>query len=212
MRIVRQLRAFTAAALWTGLVLQATDRVWAQSPQGAPRADSSGITLNVDAAHSALRWTLGSTLHTVHGTFAMKSGSMQFDSASGNASGEFVADARSGKSGNEGRDRKMNGEILESARFSELVFRPEHVEGKVAAQGACNVRLQGKMLLHGSENEITVPVQAAIDGGHWKGSAKFAVPYVQWGLKSPNTFLLRADPTVEIELELQGTVQAATAQ
>lgn len=142
----------------------------------------------------------------------MKGGSMQFDLADGNASGEFVADATSGKSGNDGRDRKMHREILESGRYHEVIFRPEHIEGKVAVQGTSNVQLRGRMLLHGAEHELTVPVQTEIDAGHWKGSAKFAVPYVQWGLKSPNTFLLKADPAVEIELELRGTVQGAVAQ
>jgi hypothetical protein len=37
------------------------------------------------------------------------------------------------------------------------------------------------------------------------------VPYIQWGLKSPNTFLLKADPVVEIELEMSGALQSASA-
>lgn len=34
---------------------------------------------------------------------------------------------------------------------------------------------------------------------------------IQWALKSPNTFLLKADPAVEIELELSGTIEGAVA-
>ena len=71
------------------------------------------------------------------------------------------------------------------------------------------MQLLGKFLLHGSEHEITVPVHAELSANHWKGSAKFSVPYIAWGLKSPNTFLLKADPAVEIELELTGTLQGA---
>ena len=142
----------------------------------------------------------------------MKRGTLQFDPQTGGASGEIAADATSGKSGNDGRDKKMHREILESERYSELIFRPVHIAGKVATEGTSNVQLQGKILLHGSEHEIVVPVQAEITGGRWKGSAKFSVPYVQWGLKSPNTFLLKADPAVEIELQLSGAVQTAAAQ
>jgi polyisoprenoid-binding protein YceI len=185
---------------------------WAYGAQDPPRTSAGAITLNLDAAQSSLTWTLGSTLHTVHGTFAMKRGNLQLDPQSGSASGEFVADATSGTSGNDGRDKKMHHEILESSRYSEVIFRPVRIEGKVAAQGECNVQLQGKILLHGSEHDIVVPVQAEISGGRWKGSAKFTVPYVQWGLKSPNTFLLKADPAVDIELELSGTVQSAPGQ
>jgi len=44
-----------------------------------------------------------------------------------------------------------------------------------------------------------------------KGSARCSVPHLQWGLKSPNTFLLKADPAVEIRLELSGTLERAVA-
>jgi polyisoprenoid-binding protein YceI len=208
----QSLRDTAAGVAACALLLVVATCGWAYGAQDPPRTSANAITLNLDAAQSSLNWTLGSTLHTVHGTFAMKRGNLQFDPQSGSASGEFVADATSGKSGNDGRDKKMHHEILESARYSEVIFRPVHIEGKVAAQGACHVQLQGKILLHGSEHDIVVPVQAEISGGRWKGSAKFTVPYVQWGLKSPNTFLLKADPAVDIELELSGTLQSAAGQ
>jgi polyisoprenoid-binding protein YceI len=191
------------------LLVAVTVRGWAQfEPATVPLAATpQDVTVSLDPAQSKINWTLGSTLHTVHGTFALKRGTLKFDPASGSASGEFVADAASGQSGNDSRDKKMHGEILESGRYTEVTFRPDRVEGKVLAQGACSVQLHGMFLLHGSEHELTVPVQAELNGTHWKGAAKFSVPYIQWGLKSPNTFLLKADPAVQIELELSGTVQ-----
>jgi hypothetical protein len=193
------------------LLVFATARTWAQSAQPTVPANSGNVTMSLDPAQSKLNWTLGSTLHTVHGTFSLKRGILKFDPASGNASGEFVADATSGQSGNESRDKKMHGEILESARYGEVIFRPNRIEGKVLAQGASSVLLRGTFLLHGGEHEWTVPVQAELNGNRWKGTAKFSVPYIQWGLKSPNTFLLKADPAVEIELELSGTLQGTVA-
>lgn len=169
------------------------------------------VTLNLDPAKSSLQWTLGSTLHTVHGTFSLKSGTLRFDTSGGAASGEFVAFATSGESGNEGRDKKMHKEILESARFPDIVFRPSKIDGNVALQGSCYVKLQGTFLLHGSQHEISIPVHAELSGSAWKGTAMFSIPYVAWGLKSPNTFLLKADPAVQIELELTGSLQRTTA-
>ncbi|MGB6599310.1 MAG: YceI family protein [Candidatus Acidiferrum sp.] len=190
-----------------------TAHMWAQSAQPAIQAQANpgDVTLRLDPAQSKLNWTLGTTLHTVHGTFNLKRGLLKFDPASGKASGEFVADAASGQSGNDSRDKKMHDEILESGRFGEVIFRPNRIEGKVLAQGASSVQLHGTFLLHGSEHELAVPVQAELNGNRWKGSAKFSVPYIQWGLKSPNTFLLKADPAVEIELELSGTLQGTVA-
>jgi polyisoprenoid-binding protein YceI len=171
-----------------------------------PQTNSSDIVLGVDPAQSKIYWTLGATAHTVHGTFALKRGDLHIDPATGKASGEFVADAASGESGNDSRDKKMHKEILESERFSEVVFRPDHLEGKVSPKGPSRVQLHGTFVLHGGEHELIVPVQAELNADHWKGTAKFDVPYAAWGLKDPSGFLLKVDPVVEIELELSGSV------
>jgi polyisoprenoid-binding protein YceI len=193
------------------LLVAVTACAWPETRPPAVHTNLREVILNLDPAQSKLQWTLGSTLHTVHGTFRLKRGAVKFDPASGSASGEFVADAPSGESGNESRDKKMHREILESGRYSEVIFRPNRIEGKVLAQGSSSVEVRGTFLLHGSEHELTVPVEAQLNGKSWKGSAKFSVPYIQWGLKSPNTFLLKADPAVEIELELSGTLEGAVA-
>ena len=193
------------------MVALAAARAWPQTAPHSVAANPGEVTLNLDPAQSKLTWTLGSTLHNVHGTFSLKSGTMKFDPASGGARGEFIAYATSGESGNDSRDKKMHNEILESSRFPDIVFRPTKVDGKVASAGKSEVRLVGNFLLHGAEHEITVPVQAELNGNRWKGTAKFSVPYIAWGLKSPNTFFLKADPAVEIELELSGTVQGTGA-
>jgi len=197
---------------WIWLFLASiTACAWAETPPPAVETSPGEVTLQLDARQSKLQWTLGSTLHTVHGTFLLKRGAVKFDPASGTASGEFVADATSGESGNESRDKKMHREILESGRYSELIFRPNRIEGRVLAEGSSHLEVRGTFLLHGSQHELTVPVEAELDGKSWKGSARFSVPYLQWGLKSPNTFLLKADPAVEILLELSGTLERAVA-
>jgi polyisoprenoid-binding protein YceI len=208
----RRDRVLAARWVWIFVVLVlVTVCAWTQTPQPAAQTNPVNVTLNLDVAQSKLHWTLDSTLHTVHGTFNLKRGIVKFDPATGSASGEFIAYATSGESGNDSRDKKMHDEILESARYPEVIFRPTKIEGKVAVPGASEVQLQGKFLLHGSEHDLTVPVHADLTGDHWKGTAKFSVPYIQWGLKSPNTFLLKAAPVVDIELELSGTLQKAVA-
>ncbi len=178
----------------------------------APQTVDNQLVVSVDPSQSAIHWTLGSSLHTVHGTFALKKGSMQLDPATGKASGEIVADAASGKSGNDGRDRKMHKEVLESGRFTEIIFRPDRITGKLDTQGESTVQMHGILVLHGSEHELTVPVQGNVAGDHWTGSAKFSVPFIDWGLKNPSTWLLKVEHSVMIDLELKGTVQAQAAQ
>lgn len=179
------------------------------APQTAP---GRLLAFEVDPAQSAVHWTVGSSLHTVHGTFALKRGSLQVDPTTGKASGEIVVDATSGKSGNDGRDRKMHKVVLESARFDEIIFRPGSIAGNLATRGESTLQMHGIFLLHGSEHELTVPVKANLAANHWSGSAKFSVPFIDWGLKNPSTWLLKVDHSVMIELELKGRFQTQAAQ
>lgn len=172
---------------------------------------SSEIVLGIDPAQSKIHWTLESTVHTVHGSFAFKKGSVRLDTATGKASGEIVVDATTGNSGNDGRDRKMHREVLESGKYSDIIFRPDRVEGQISQQGTCAVQVHGRFVLHGSEHELIVPVQAELAGDHWIGSAKFQVPFIDWGLKNPGNFFLKVNHSVDIELELKGALQNPTA-
>jgi len=173
----------------------------------APRSPAGEIVLGLDPDQSKVHWTLGTTLHTVHGTFAFKNGSLRLDPESGKASGEIVVHATSGDSGNDSRDKKMHKDVLESAQYAEIVFRPDRVEGKVSRQGNFTVQVHGLFGLHGKEHELIVPVQAELAGDHWTGSARFSVPFIDWGLKNPSTFLLKVNHAVDIELEMKGRLQ-----
>jgi polyisoprenoid-binding protein YceI len=211
MKIAEAGRRLGVAAFVVGLasLLQVTSA--RQHAAAAAPERPKEIALRVDPAQSQVHWTLGSTLHTVRGTFAVKSGVMRIYTGNGKAGGEIVIDAASGESGNDGRDKKMHREIIESAKYKEIAFRPDRVEGTVAAQGSVAVQIHGIFLLRGTEHEITVPVQADLAADHWKGTAKFTVPYIAWGLKSPSNFFLKADKTVDVELELAGPLERSTA-
>jgi polyisoprenoid-binding protein YceI len=196
---------FLVAAPVTLVVLSALPQ------HAAPQPPPSEIVLELDPAQSKVHWTLESTVHTVHGSFAFKKGTLRLDTSTGKASGEIGVDATSGNSGNDSRDRKMHNEVLESARYAEVDFRPDRVEGKIAPQGKFTAQVHGIFVLHGREHELTVPVQAEFDGEHWTGSAKFNVPFIDWGLKNPGNFFLKVNHAVEIELEMKGSLQGAAA-
>ena len=163
------------------------------------------IALVVDPARCKVQYTLDSSVHTVHGTFNVKSGSVRFDPDTGKAGGEIVVYATSGDSGNSSRDAKMHKEILESFKYPEVAFRLTRVEGKLSRTGDSGVKLHGVMLLHGQEREMVVPVHARLAADHWTGTASFPVPYMEWGLKDPSNWLLKVKPVVNIELEMAGS-------
>jgi polyisoprenoid-binding protein YceI len=97
---------------------------------------------------------------------------LKIDPAPSHSSGarfEIATDATSGESGNESRDRRMHREIPESAKYPEIVFRPDQVDGKLAPQGASQVKLHGRFEIHTAEHEITVPVDVQAANGKYQG-------------------------------------------
>ena len=161
-------------------------------------------TLNFDPAQTTVNFTLGDVLHTVHGSFRLKTGQVRFDPATNSISGELVVDAPSGNSGSTGRDRKMHKEILQSVRYPEVTFHPDRVDGKVLVPGRSAVQVHGMFGILGVEHEITIPAQVELAPDHWSLTVHFAVPYVKWGLKDPSTFILRVEKTVDIDLNARG--------
>jgi polyisoprenoid-binding protein YceI len=148
-----------------------------------------------------VEFTLGSLLHTVHGEFKLKHGTLRFDPQSGRISGELVVDATSGDSGSPARDKRMHSSILESALYPEIVFRPDRVDGVVAPEGKSEVQLHGMFSIHGAEHEILMPVTVDASGGRYSVVATIEVPYVKWGMKNPSTLMLRVNDKVEITIE-----------
>ena len=168
--------------------------VAAESISSQPRS------VAVDPARTTVEFTLGSLLHTVHGDFHLKRGTLSFDPATGKASGELAVDATSGQSGSPARDKRMHAAILESARYPEIAFRPDRVEGKVAPEGKSQVQLHGVFAIHGAEHEIEFPVAVDASAGQYIVTGTFEVPYVKWGMKNPSTFMLRVNDKVEIAI------------
>ena len=158
------------------------------------------ITLDLDPAHTTVEFTLGASLHTVHGSFKLKGGTIHFDHSTGKITGEAVVDATSGQSGNDGRDRRMHDSILESARYPDIVFVPDRVDGSVSPEGSSQVQVHGMFRIHGSEHEITLPVQIQMVNGRPVGKLHFTIPYVRWGLKNPSTLFLRVSDKVDIDI------------
>lgn len=163
------------------------------------------VVLVLDPVQCKVHYTVDSSLHTVHGTFNLKSGTVHFDPESGKAGGEIVVYATSGESGNSSRDARMHKEILETPKYPDAIFRPTMVEGKVSRTGDSDVKMHGVMKLHGKDYEMVVPVHAQLAAEHWTGTASFPVPYIEWGLKDPSNWLLKVKPIVDIEVEMAGT-------
>jgi len=164
------------------------------------------VELKLDSTQSGADITLEGNLHTVEGSFLMKRGSIQFDPTSGRASGEIVFDATSGKTGNGSRDNKMHKDVIESWRYPEIVFRPDHANGTLTPLGTSKLQVHGIFAIHGADHEVTLPVEVTLSESAWSAKASFQVPYAQWRMKNPSFLLLKVGDTVRVEFHAAGSL------
>lgn len=142
--------------------------------------------VQLDPARTVIDITLLGNLHNTNGRFRLKSGSIRVDPRSGNATGEIVIDATSEDSQEDLRDAIIKNGILEVARYPEVVFTPQRVQGTRDSQGNFYGEILGVMRLHGSDHAMTVQVQGHLSGDQFAATCQFLVPYVEWGVESPN--------------------------
>jgi len=193
-RVFRHISLFILAVTFAASVAQAQQKAF-----------------TLDPAQTKVNFTVDSTLHTVHGDFRLKSGSIQFDDATGAASGELVVDSASGESGSNGRDKKMHKDILESPKYSDIVFTPQHVKGTVANEGKSTVEVEGILTMHGKSKPVTMPLEVQLQNGNGSADGSFNVKYLEWGMKNPSTFILRVNDTVQIHVHAVGKITTGAA-
>ncbi len=170
----------------------------------AAPALAQDYVFHVDPAQSTVEFTLGDVMHTVHGTFQMKSSAIHFDPQTGKASGAFVVDATTGYSGSKGRDKKMHKEVLESAKYPAISFAVQNIHGAVPPEGTSQVEMIGIFTIHGADHPITVTAPVRVENGQAFADVHFQVPYVKWGMKNPSTFILRVSDKVDILVHAVG--------
>jgi len=168
----------------------------------AALAEHQRFSINTDASQVA--FALGGSGHHVQGKFHVQSGAIDFDPKAGTISGSVIVAAGSGDSGEPGRDKKMNSDVLDVAHFAEVSFVPKSYQGSIAPSGDSTIQVSGIFTLHGTPHDLTVPMQIHIDGTDLKAKTHFTVPYVNWGLKDPSIFILKVAKEVDIDLALAG--------
>lgn len=185
--------------LLAAIVLCFAQMAWAQST--TPK-----VTVHLDPQKTEIHWTLGTTLHTVHGTFRLKGGLMTFNPATGAAEGEFLVDVTTGESGNNSRDGKMQSEVLESSKYPQAFFHPVKVTGELKPGSSQNVTVDGTFNIHGADHPLTLQMTVQLTGTDATATTHFTIPYLAWVMKDESTFLLKVDKEVTVDITARGTV------
>lgn len=167
---------------------------------------STAEVLKVDPAHSTVAFHGSSTLHDFDGSAALVAGA--FDLAAG--AGMVEADATSMKTGSDGRDEKMHGEIMVTktwprVRFELTRFVPD-------AAGAAGGTAHGRWTMHGVTREISVPLTFSDVGTPAVRHAKaaFDLDIRRWSIPVPRVVIISVDPVIKVAVDL-ALVPDATA-
>jgi hypothetical protein len=154
-------------------------------------------SLQLEPERTTIHFVLGSVLLTVHGTFRLKHGALRLDPACGRLTGEIVGN---GESGSGTRNRKIQREVLESDRYPDIIFRPDSVEGAVAAGSRNLQHSRNGARTHGSG-------QSGDAAGGLECDRSLAIPHVKWGAeKSQHIVPSVVSESVEIVLGIGGVV------
>lgn len=172
-------------------------------------ANAQDVVLDLDPSRSTVDFTLGAFLHTVHGSFRFKSGTIRLDPATGKAEGEIDVDLTTGSTAIGARDAVMHDHVLESQRFPDAVFNADAVSGQLNADGASTLDLHGHLAIHGAIHDLTFHVTAQVSGTQVTVASRATIPYAQWGMTNPSTFLLHVNDHVEVNVRAIAEIHPA---
>lgn len=167
------------------------------------------LSITLDPAQSTVGFTLGATMHTVHGSAHVLQGEVSLEPASGAMDGMVIVDATTTETGNDGRDEKMHDKVLETASYPRIVLHPRRLEGDLPKSGSARVTLVADLELLGQRHAVEIPAEVRRQDDSIEVSASFEIPYVQWGLEDPSVFLLRVEKHVTVQVDAVGSVVAA---
>ncbi|MGA8530343.1 MAG: YceI family protein [Acidobacteriaceae bacterium] len=172
------------------------------------QTQAHSIVLHFDAAHTQIRWTLSDFLHTVHGSFQLKGGVVTFNPETGAAEGELLVDLDSGNSGSAARDRTMKTKVLQTQTYPEAIFHPEKVSGTLRPGSTEQVTVDGTFTIHGQDHPMRLVVSPRMtDAWHVHLTTHFVVPYVQWGMRNPSSFVFRVGKQVPVDVTADAAVE-----
>lgn len=174
-------------------------------------ANAEPYRLVLEPEATRIDFTLGATLHTVRGSFALRSGEVHFDPATGEASGRIVVDAQSGDTGIDRRDRVMHEQVLASAEHPVMLLIAERLDVSRQTTDALAGSVAGQFEVRGARHPITVDFEGSREGGAARVEARFAVPWVGWGLPDPSNFLLTVEKSLDVVVESRGELSRADA-
>jgi polyisoprenoid-binding protein YceI len=166
------------------------------------------IEIHFDPQQTQIHFTVGSLLRDVRGTFEFKGGALAVDPDSTLAQGQLLVDATTVHTGNQGRDKQIQDEVIETSRYPSIFFHVEHLRGQIPQKnGSSDVIAEGMLNIHGADHPMQMKVHMVRVGNALSATTRFTVPYVDWGMKNPRGSLLHLSKTVVLEVSAKGNIR-----
>ncbi|MBI2933585.1 MAG: YceI family protein [Planctomycetes bacterium] len=132
-----------------------------------------------------------STLHKFAGNTMAVEGYIEFvkERVEETARAQFVVDARTLDTGNEGRDHEMHANYLESQKYPQMRFDLGSVALRTHGEALGDFTMKGTLEIHGTQKEVEIPCSAELrrDGYvHVKGA--FRTKMSDFGITPPSKF------------------------
>ena len=186
------------ALLLSAFILLNVGNLLAQNPDK--------MRLHLDPAATEIHFTLKDTIHTVHGTFQLKSGDLVLDTRNGTADGTINVDTGSGVSGNDTRDGKMKRDYLQVPSFPVASFQAQKVVNFNPAAESQKISVSGIFTLHGGSHPMTLDFTVNRSGTQITAETHFPIPYVAWGIKDPSVTFIKVEKEVAMDITAKGTL------
>ncbi|HEU5180679.1 MAG TPA: YceI family protein [Candidatus Polarisedimenticolia bacterium] len=172
-----------------------------------PGAEKPPARFAIVPARSTIRFDAKATGHTVHGMTHGLNGEVAFDpeDVSGRASVALRVEAATLDTANRTRDKNMRESHLETAKFPWIEFRSSRIEAVAPTlrEGETQeLRVQGKLLLHGIERDIAFPVTAVRKGKELFVTGGTVLKLTDYAIPIPKFLFVKMQDQVKVMFEV----------
>lgn len=192
---------------------------------GDPPAKQT-YTFGTFVARTNITFVSEADLETIHGVCHAVSGSVEYDTATGSASGRLTVPVKDMHTGIDKRDAHMRGEEggvwLEAAKYPEIVFEIEKTapvkdeknlfdfEGKLSIHGVTKA-WKGRATIRFVPASVAGP--AKLGDGDWvRVKTTFDVPIEEFGVKIPDGVGPKVSKAWQVTVDVYGTTAPPPAK
>ena len=110
-------------------------------------------------------------------------------------------------------ERVTRGELLETPRYAEIVFRSSGVASRQVAEGRYQVGITGDLSLHGVSRELEIEAMVTFEGDELRAQGGFQLRLTDFNIRpiSVTGGLLKLKDEVQLSFDIQAQASSANA-